>query len=315
MLVIGSKKLGKFCGVVKKEGRKVYVCGSSKEEEPLVYAVCYAIENDLERVALKHGGKFLVLLVRGDEVEVEEVEIPEGQSPEDFFSSLYAESPPVFISDVSSLARRYRPRSLVPYFVVLALVVSLFGAYYVKKSFEEEKKRLEELRKKKKMRGRRLSPSEIEKLKKRISAEFIQKTFEVFESVGRFQRLRFVSLRYVRKVPRRKEENEEFYGVLSYTKESAYPVEGSFKSGNYYVVSRNLRLNGSPVRFEKSPKECLEFALRSGADLVRTSPLTFDFTSKDFFKTVEFLKGLYGCSFYFERASLSRTSALRIIFK
>jgi len=312
LIEIGTKRRGKYCAVVRKEGKKYYVCTNEPDKKEDVYYVALLIEKDAKRGVVVAGRRLKIYEIKGDRVEEKEEEIPEGvEDVTTYLQAKYVEIPYFITESFEQLKKRYseRPWIKVLLFSLPVVLVLMSGIFYY--NHQKKKEELKALRGK--MKIVRLSEKQKLEIKKGISHEFIEELANLVNGLPELQRIRVVELRYVN-VPAREGVPERLYGEMKYVIESVYPMEGSVKSGKYYVKTTKRKLKGK-VKVFKNTDECVKEILKSGLDLVRTNPLTFEGTFKNSFRAFRFLEELYGCPFYFERVLMGKTHFFRLVLR
>ena len=317
MIEIGKKRRGKYCAVVKRGKEKLFVCTDEPEKKEDIYYVAYLVEKGYKSGVVRIGKKLKVFVIEDERVYESEEEIPEDvEDLETYLSAKFTDTLPVVIyEDIESLRKRYTPfpKTYVAIAIGLALVVFLGGGvFYWKKKREEELRRLiEESRKPKLVR---LTQKQKVKIQKAVSQRFIEELANFVNSLPELQRIKSVSLKFIN-VPPREGVPEKLYGEMNVVIESVYPLEGSRKSGKYFVKTFTKRIDVKDFRAFKDGENCVKEILNSGGELQATNPLTFVAVFKDTKEAFRFLETVYGCPFYFTQVHMGNTHSFKLVVK
>ncbi|HIQ49416.1 MAG TPA: hypothetical protein EYH58_07300 [Aquifex aeolicus] len=312
MINIGKRKSGKFCAFVKKGKEKLYICTSDPEKKGDIFYVAFLIDNGIHRGAVIEGKTLKIYEIDEDKVVEKYMELPEGiENVEEFLALKFPQSVPYLLrEDIRKLERRYTEKRNL-YFLVILTVGFLFlflgGSYYFYKEIKEKERKLLS----KRIKFKRLSAFEKIELKRKISNEFIIKLSEIVNSLPEFQRLKSISLNYVN-IPATEKQPEKLYGEMKIVIESVYPLKNSRKIGDYFVITRRIRLEGEVKLSYRNPKECIEDILLLGGELIQANPLTFKAEFKNTDKAFNFLTNIYRCRFFFKNVSMGNVHSFTL---
>ena len=317
MIEISKKRKGKYCAVVKRGKEKLFVCTDEPEKKEDIYYVAYLVEKGYKSGVVRLGNKLKVFVIEDERVYESEEEIPKDvEDLETYLSAKFTDTlPAVIYEDIESLRKRYSPfpKTYVAIAIGLALAVLLGGGvFYWKKKKEEELRRLiEESRKPKIVR---LTQKQKEKIQKAISQRFIEELANFVNGLPELQRMKSVSLKFIN-VPPREGVPEKLYGEMVVIIESVYPLEGSRKSGKFFVKTFTKRIEVKNFIAFKDGKDCVKEILHSGGELQATNPLTFVAVFKDTKKAFRFLETIYGCPFFFTQVHMGNTHSFKLVVK
>ena len=159
-----------------------------------------------------------------------------------------------------------------------------------------------------------MTQKQKEEIQKAVSQRFIEEFASFVNGLPELQRIRSVSLKFIN-VPPREGVPEKLYGEMTLVVESVYPLEGSRKSGKYFVKTFTKRIEVKDFRTFKDGENCVRAILNSGGELQTTNPLTFVAVFKDTKKAFRFLETIYGCPFYFTQVHMGNTHSFKLVVK